>query len=132
MIIMDQFYIHHHFIQGSIKRWPITSLHPFGALERELGVINDMDVQTKAILADNNVTDTEFADTVMECLPSIPYTIDADTLSARRNLCDTRMFTLNAMGDDGKIEKKRVNRLVIGILIIDTSSRQCFLYSKTR
>lgn len=126
---MDGLCIHHHVMQGSIKRWPITSLHPFGALERELGSINDMDVQTKAILADNNVTDTEFADAVMECLPSIPYTIDADTLAARRNLCETRMFTLTSVGDDGKIRKK-MDRSVMGMLIFNVSSRQCFVYSK--
>lgn len=112
--------IHHHILQGSIKRWPITSLHPFGALERELGSINDMDVQTKAILADNNVTDTEFADAVMECLPFIPYTIDADTLAARRNLCETRMFTLTSVDDDGKKDKGGTSE--IGMLIFHASS----------
>ncbi|KAI7848162.1 hypothetical protein BDC45DRAFT_541277 [Circinella umbellata] len=79
---------------GSIKRWPITSLHPFGTLERELGVIEDLNIQTKAILADNNVTDTEFSEAVHSCLPSIPYQIEADTLESRREMKDVRVFTL--------------------------------------
>ncbi|KAI9270490.1 hypothetical protein BDA99DRAFT_501927 [Phascolomyces articulosus] len=81
---------------GSIKRWPITSLHPFGTLERELGVIEDLDIQTKAILADNNVTDTEFSDAVNNCLPSIPYQIEAETLENRREMKDVRVFTLES------------------------------------
>ncbi|KAI9495438.1 hypothetical protein BDB00DRAFT_813360 [Zychaea mexicana] len=81
---------------GSIKRWPITSLHPFGTLERELGAIEDLDIQTKAILADNNVTDTEFSEAVNGCLPAIPYQIEAETLEKRREMKDVRVFTLEA------------------------------------
>lgn len=35
-----------------IKRWPITSLHPFGTLVEELGEIGDVESETKAILKD--------------------------------------------------------------------------------
>ncbi|KAI8150195.1 hypothetical protein BJV82DRAFT_662281 [Fennellomyces sp. T-0311] len=81
---------------GSIKRWPITSLHPFGTLERELGAIEDLDIQTKAILADNNVTDTEFSEAVNGCLPAVPYQIEAESLENRREMKDVRVFTLEA------------------------------------
>ncbi|KAI7885645.1 RNB-domain-containing protein [Lichtheimia hyalospora FSU 10163] len=83
---------------GSIKRWPITSLHPFGTLERELGAIDDLSVQTQAILADNNVTDTDFPEAVMGCLPSLPYTVDDETIAKRRDMQSVRVFTIADAG----------------------------------
>lgn len=35
-----------------IKRWPITSLHPFGTLVEELGDVGEIESETKAILKD--------------------------------------------------------------------------------
>ena len=81
-------------------------MHPFGTLERELGVIEDLNIQTKAILADNNVTDTEFSEAVHSCLPSIPYQIEADTLESRREMKDVRVFTLENANAEGKNKKK--------------------------
>lgn len=37
-----------------IKRWPITSLHPFGTLVEELGPIGDIETETNALLKDCN------------------------------------------------------------------------------
>ncbi|KAH3680292.1 hypothetical protein WICPIJ_008334 [Wickerhamomyces pijperi] len=45
---------------ASIKRWPITSLHPFGTLVSELGVMNDEEIEVDAILRDNNFLCDEF------------------------------------------------------------------------
>lgn len=39
---------------ASIKRWPITSLHPFGTLIEQLGSAEDMNIEIEAILRDNN------------------------------------------------------------------------------
>ncbi|KAI9269424.1 hypothetical protein EDC94DRAFT_598818 [Helicostylum pulchrum] len=84
---------------GSMKRWPITSLHPFGTLERELGSVYELSTQTKAIFADNNVTDCEFAEAVQSCLPSIPFDLEADT--SRRDLRqDTLTFTIDPKGSN--------------------------------
>ncbi|CEG76387.1 hypothetical protein RMATCC62417_11289 [Rhizopus microsporus] len=46
----------HRLFLSSIRRWPITSLHPFGVLERELGSVKDVEVQLDAIFADNNAS----------------------------------------------------------------------------
>ncbi|ORZ17063.1 hypothetical protein BCR42DRAFT_490992 [Absidia repens] len=85
---------------SSIKRWPITSLHPFGTLERELGHISKLDVQTMAILADNNVTHTEFSEQVNKCLPSIPYDYSPIPDDIRRNFTDVRVFTIDPVNSD--------------------------------
>jgi protein SSD1 len=79
---------------ASIKRWPITSLHPFGILERELGPVNDLNVQLQAILADNNISDIDFTDAVMQCFPPAPFqfTTCDDT---RRDLSDIRLVAID-------------------------------------
>ncbi|KAI8971866.1 hypothetical protein BDF20DRAFT_838144 [Mycotypha africana] len=87
---------------GSIKRWPITSLHPFGTLERELGPITDLEVQIKAILADNNISDAPFSDAVMECVPPRPFEYIPPEDGSRRNLTvenpQHRMITIDPVG----------------------------------
>ncbi|KAI8066894.1 hypothetical protein BC940DRAFT_239558 [Gongronella butleri] len=85
---------------SSIKRWPITSLHPFGTLEHELGPIAHLDVQTMAILADNNVTHTDFTDQVYKCLPSIPYDFSPVPTDRRRDFTGIRAFTIDPAGSD--------------------------------
>lgn len=86
---------------GSMKRWPITSLHPFGTLERELGSVYELSTQTKAIFADNNVTDSEFSEAVSSCLPNLPFNLASD--DSRRDLReDTLCFTIDPKGSNGK------------------------------
>lgn len=46
---------------ASIKRWPITSLHPFGTLVTKLGKIDDPDIGIESILRDNNFLADEYA-----------------------------------------------------------------------
>ncbi|OAD77467.1 hypothetical protein PHYBLDRAFT_96349, partial [Phycomyces blakesleeanus NRRL 1555(-)] len=112
---------------GSIKRWPITSLHPFGTLERELGHITDLPVQTMAILADNNVTDLPFAEQVMLCLPPMPYSFPTDLPDhQRRDLRDTRTFTLDpenslVLDDAFSIEKLGDGLYEVGVHISDVA-----------
>lgn len=55
-----------------------------------------------AILADNNVTHTDFSEQVNKCLPSIPYDFSPIPDDQRRNFTDTRVFTIDPTGSDGK------------------------------
>ncbi|ODV67962.1 RNB-domain-containing protein [Hyphopichia burtonii NRRL Y-1933] len=45
---------------ASIKRWPITSLHPFGTLVSKLGKIEDSSTEIDSILRDNNFLCDEY------------------------------------------------------------------------
>lgn len=45
---------------ASIKRWPITSLHPFGTLVTKSGPIDDPDIEIDSILRDNNFLCDEY------------------------------------------------------------------------
>lgn len=44
-----------------IKRWPITSLHPFGSLVEELGEIGNIEAETNALLKDSGFTEEMLA-----------------------------------------------------------------------
>lgn len=48
---------------ATIKRWPITSLHPFGTLINKLGKIDDSETEIDAILRDNNFLCDEYPST---------------------------------------------------------------------
>jgi protein SSD1 len=63
-------------------------------------------VQTMAILADNNVTHTEFSDQVNRCLPSIPYDFTPIPEEKRLTFPDNvRIFTIDPKGSDGMKKK---------------------------
>ena len=49
-----------------IKRWPITSLHPFGTLVEQLGDAGELKVETDALLRDNNFGPDDFSDAVIK------------------------------------------------------------------
>ncbi|CAO3564364.1 unnamed protein product [Mortierella alpina] len=87
-------YVHKLFV-ASIKRWPLSSLHPFGQLERELGDIGNIEIETEALLADNNVTTTAFGEKVEKCLPDLPWAIPEKELSRRRDLRQDCIFTID-------------------------------------
>lgn len=113
---------------GSIKRWPITSLHPFGTLERELGILTDLDVQIKAILADNNVSDVPFTDAVMECVPPSPFQFTPPQDGTRRDLTldEHRMITIDPTGstifEDGlSIVRLGDDTFEVGVHVADIS-----------
>ncbi|KAH8652397.1 hypothetical protein BX600DRAFT_386539 [Xylariales sp. PMI_506] len=103
-----------------IKRWPITSLHPFGTLVEQLGRMGDLKVETDALLRDNNFSSDEFSDAVLRSVGLQDWSIakeDEAAISARRDFRDLNTFTLDLAGtgklgnavhvkpeSDGKIE----------------------------
>lgn len=57
---MDRIYV------GQIKRWPITSLHPFGTLVESLGTAGGPGVAMRAVLRDFNFSSHVFSDHAIE------------------------------------------------------------------
>ncbi|ODN85475.1 hypothetical protein L198_07557 [Cryptococcus wingfieldii CBS 7118] len=80
---------------ATIKRWPITSLHPFGTLVEELGPISNAEVETSALLKDCNFPTEEFSDMTMKCLPPLPWTIPEREFEVRTDLRSQRVFTID-------------------------------------
>ncbi|KAH8821865.1 hypothetical protein F5884DRAFT_104850 [Xylogone sp. PMI_703] len=112
-----------------IKRWPITSLHPFGTLVEQLGKMGELKVETDALLRDNNFASDEFSEAVLRSVGLDDWSIDKEdkeAIAARRDFRSERAFTIDPNGanelddaihvktlDDGKIE--------IGIHIADVA-----------
>ncbi|KAI8606219.1 RNB-domain-containing protein [Dissophora ornata] len=118
-------YVHRLFV-ATIKRWPLSSLHPFGQLERELGDIGNIEIETEALLADNNVTTTPFGEKVEKCLPELPWTIPEKEVSRRRDLRNDCIFTIDpatAKDLDDAVSCTRLEdgTLEIGVHIADVS-----------
>ncbi|KAG0204665.1 hypothetical protein BGX28_003453 [Mortierella sp. GBA30] len=118
-------YVHKLFV-ASIKRWPLSSLHPFGQLERELGDIGNIEIETEALLADNNVATTAFGEKVEKCLPDLPWSIPEKELSRRRDLRKDCIFTIDpatAKDLDDAVSCTRLSdgNYEIGVHIADVS-----------
>ncbi|CAH1759149.1 3396_t:CDS:10 [Entrophospora sp. SA101] len=109
-----------------IKRWPITSLHPFGTLVSQLGEIGDIDVETQALIRDNNISTEEFNENVLKCLPQVPWTIPEKEIELRRDLRSTRIFTIdpstaNDLDDAISCARLPDGNYEIGVHIADVS-----------
>lgn len=84
-----------------IKRWPITSLHPFGTLVEQLGEAGDLRVETDALLRDNNFGPDDFSDAVMKNVGHDDWSVandGEDTLEGRRDFREEKTFTIDPNG----------------------------------
>jgi protein SSD1 len=86
-----------------IKRWPITSLHPFGTLVESLGDMGDLNVETDALLRDNNFGPDEFADAVQRSVGFEEWSLETDELGIygtrhRRDFRDEQVLTISPPG----------------------------------
>ncbi|KAK4050966.1 Translational repressor [Microbotryomycetes sp. JL201] len=113
---------------ASIKRWPITSLHPFGTLVEELGVIGDIETETNALLKDCNFTAEDFSEAVTKCLPPIPWSIPEREYneSVRRDMRSRRVFTIDPetakdLDDALHIVRNEDGTFEVGVHIADVS-----------
>jgi len=112
-----------------IKRWPITSLHPFGTLVEQLGEMGDIKVETDALLRDNNFGPDEFADAVLRNVGFEDWSVANDgeaALQNRRDFRDEKTFTIDPNSckelDDAIHFKTLDNDLVeIGVHVADVA-----------
>lgn len=84
-----------------IKRWPITSLHPFGTLVEQLGDAGDLRVETDALLRDNNFGPDDFSDAVIKNIGYEDWSVAKDgeaALENRRDFRDEHTFTIDPNG----------------------------------
>lgn len=81
-----------------IKRWPITSLHPFGTLVEELGNMGDVNVETEALLRDNNFLSEDFSDSILNTVNAIDEEIDPE-MEQRKDFREERIFSVEAESD---------------------------------
>ncbi|CAI4358192.1 CLL_collapsed_G0011230.mRNA.1.CDS.1 [Saccharomyces cerevisiae] len=117
---------------ASIKRWPITSLHPFGILVSELGDIHDPDTEIDFILRDNNFLSNEYLDqkNPQKEKPSFqPLPLTAESLEYRRNFTDTNEYNIFAISELGWVSEFALHvrnngngTLELGCHVVDVTS----------
>ena len=84
-----------------IKRWPITSLHPFGTLVEQLGDAGDLKVETDALLRDNNFGPDDFSEAVLKNVGHDDWSVANDgdaALEDRRDFRTEKTFTIDPNG----------------------------------
>ncbi|KAF2722565.1 RNB-domain-containing protein [Polychaeton citri CBS 116435] len=84
-----------------IKRWPITSLHPFGTLVEQLGDAGNLKVETDALLRDNNFGPDDFSDAVLKNVGFEDWSVASEGeagLQGRRDFRDETTFTIDPNG----------------------------------
>lgn len=112
-----------------IKRWPITSLHPFGTLVEQLGEMGDLKVETDALLRDNNFGPDDFSDAVLKNVGFEDWSVANDgeaALESRRDFRNEKTFTIDPNGSkelDDAIHFKPLDdgRIEIGIHVADVA-----------
>ncbi|KAL1306641.1 hypothetical protein AAFC00_005317 [Neodothiora populina] len=110
-----------------IKRWPITSLHPFGTLVEQLGDAGDLRVETDALLRDNNFGPDDFSDAVIKNIGYEDWSVAKDgeaALESRRDFRDEHTFTIDPNGSkelDDAIHFKTLSdgHVEIGVHVAD-------------
>lgn len=112
-----------------IKRWPITSLHPFGTLVEQLGEAGDLKVETDALLRDNNFGPDDFSDAVIKNVGYEDWSVAKDgesALEGRRDFREDKTFTIDPNGSkelDDAIHFKELDdgNVEIGIHVADVA-----------
>ncbi|KAG6002159.1 hypothetical protein E4U43_001157 [Claviceps pusilla] len=115
-----------------IKRWPITSLHPFGTLVEQLGRMGDLKVETDALLRDNNFASDEFSDAVLRNVGFQDWSVskeqeeaEADFL-ARRDFREEQTFTVDfngsaELGNAIHVKSRADGKIEVGIHVPDVT-----------
>ncbi|KAI9260737.1 hypothetical protein BDA99DRAFT_513059 [Phascolomyces articulosus] len=89
----------HRIFIGSIQRWPATSLHPFGTVEREIGLMGELSVHSQALMADHHLKDNcEFTKGVMKSADAIEDPLANDNITQKR--LDLRHLSIFTVKDD--------------------------------
>ena len=104
-----------------IKRWPITSLHPFGTLVEQLGEMGDLKVETDALLRDNNFGPDDFSDAVLKNIGFDEWSVSSEsqeTLASRRDFRSETTFTIDPTGTEDLDDALHVKDLGDGTIEI--------------
>lgn len=112
-----------------IKRWPITSLHPFGTLVEQLGKMGDLKVETDALLRDNNFSSDDFSDAVLRSVGLQDWSVakeDEAAVVARRDFRDEKIFTLDVdgtgrLGNAIHVKRSPDGKIDVGIHVPDVA-----------
>ncbi|RCI07107.1 hypothetical protein CU098_011604 [Rhizopus stolonifer] len=109
-----------------VQKWAINSVNPTGAFVRELGHIGNIATETEAVLSDNNISESPFSNKALKGLPPTPWSIKQLEIDKRRDLRETRIFTIDPatakdLDDAVHVTKLAENEFEVGVHIADVS-----------
>ena len=110
----------------AIDSWPRTSRYPLGHFVRGLGVIGDKATENEVLLLEHDVPHHSFPESVLACLPSLPWSISSEELNKRTDLRHLDICSVDPPGctdiDDALHFRKISKDLYeIGVHIADVS-----------
>ncbi|KAI9272989.1 hypothetical protein BDA99DRAFT_432796, partial [Phascolomyces articulosus] len=113
-------------LTATITKWSIIAQHPFGQITGYLGPVGAVVSETQAILADNQVKDEPFSDHALGGLPKTPWKIPQVEYKSRRDLRETRIFTIDPatakdLDDAVHVIALEDNCFEVGVHIADVS-----------
>ena len=117
-----------------IKRWPITSLHPFGTLTEQLGEMGDLRVETDALLRDNNFGADEFSDAVLKSIGVEEWSVsneNEEVIAARRDLRGETTFTIDPTGTEDLNDALHVKDVGNGVVEVGVHVADAAHFIKT-
>ncbi|KAH3767392.1 exosome complex exonuclease RRP44A [Pelomyxa schiedti] len=83
----------------AIDRWGIRSKYPCGHFVRDLGVIGDKETESNALLIQHDIPFHPFSDSVLACLPALPWEFKEEMLTpGRMDLRDRLICSVDPPG----------------------------------
>lgn len=68
-----------------IDCWPRNSRYPHGHFVRSLGLLGDVNTENEVILLEHDVPHSKFSQDVLDCLPSLPWSISEEVSCIKFN-----------------------------------------------
>ena len=78
--------------------WPRHSRYPEGHFVRALGRIGDKSTENEVLLLEHDIPHSSFSEAVMDCLPSLPWTIGAEDERSRVDLRGLNICSVDPPG----------------------------------
>ncbi|RNA39969.1 Exosome complex exonuclease RRP44, partial [Brachionus plicatilis] len=82
----------------SIDCWPRDSRYPLGHFVRSLGPIGDKETENQVLLLEHDVPNYPFPQSVLDCLPSLPWTIPQEEKAKRLDLTHLNICSVDPPG----------------------------------
>ncbi|KAL0094583.1 hypothetical protein J3Q64DRAFT_1070560 [Phycomyces blakesleeanus] len=115
-----------HIVVVELVEWPIDSAFPFGKIIQDIGQVGELKTEAKAVMLDNRIKDSPFSPKVLNSLPSTPWTIPVKEYKKRRDLRDTRVFSIDPatakdLDDALHVQPLEDGNIEVGVHIADVS-----------
>ena len=110
----------------AIDSWPRTSRYPTGHFVRALGNIGDKETENEVLLLEHDVPHHSFPESVLACLPKLPWTITDEEVAKRADLRHLDICSVDPPGCtdiDDALHFRHVSakKVEVGVHIADVS-----------